>query len=213
MNRRTTITAGVLIALGLATASLLYNQSSTGQRDEAMAQDAGALVRPHSPVIGPADAPVTIVEFFDPACEGCRAFHPIVKELMAEYPDDVRLVLRYVLFHRSSDEAARILESARKQGVYLPVLEAIFAAQPRWHGDPQAAAAWEAAKAAGLDVERAREQITGRDITAVLEQDTADAKALGIPHTPTFYVNGKALPSFGPEQLRALVRSEVEQVQ
>mgnify|MGYP003110961652 FL=1 len=213
MNKRATITAALFIALGVATTGLLYNQLSTGQRDESVAQDAGELMRPHSPVIGPADAPVTIVKFFDPACEGCRAFYPIVKELMAEYPDGVRLVLRYVLFHRSSEEAARILEAARKQGVYLPVLEAVFAVQPRWHGDPQAAAAWEAAKAAGLDVKRAREQITGRDITAILEQDAADAKAIGIPHTPTFYVNGKALPSFGPENLRALVRSEVERVQ
>ncbi|MEQ3636048.1 MULTISPECIES: thioredoxin domain-containing protein [unclassified Alcanivorax] len=62
----------------------------------------------HLPVIDPANAPVRIVEFFDPACEDCWALYHIVKELMAEYPDDVRLVLRYVLFHRSSEEAARI---------------------------------------------------------------------------------------------------------
>ena len=44
------------------------------------------LVRPHSPIMGRADAPVTIVEFFDPACETCRAFYPIVKKIMAEHP-------------------------------------------------------------------------------------------------------------------------------
>lgn len=33
-----------------------------------------ALMRPYLPIMGKKDAPVTIVEFFDPACEACRAF-------------------------------------------------------------------------------------------------------------------------------------------
>jgi len=72
-------------------------------------------VRDYSPVIGLENAPVTIVEFFDPSCEGCRAMYPYVKEILAEYPDNVRLVLRYVLFHGGSEEAVRILEAARNQ--------------------------------------------------------------------------------------------------
>ena len=62
--------------------------------------------------------------------------------------------------------------------------ETVFAVQPCWHGD------WQAAKATGLDVKRAREQITGRDITAILEQDTAEAKAIGIPQPPTLCAPG-----------------------
>ena len=53
------------------------------------------MVRPYSPVIGPPNAAVTIVEFFDPACEACRAFHPIVKQIVAAFPGKVRVVLRY----------------------------------------------------------------------------------------------------------------------
>ncbi|MFS8328883.1 thioredoxin domain-containing protein, partial [Vreelandella titanicae] len=34
-------------------------------------------MRSHSPILGREDAPVTIVEFFDPACEACRAFYPL----------------------------------------------------------------------------------------------------------------------------------------
>ena len=70
------------------------------------------LVRMHSPVFGPQNAPVTIVEFFDPACETCRAFYPIVKNLMAQYPDDVRLVIRYAPFHQGSDVVVKLLESS-----------------------------------------------------------------------------------------------------
>ena len=88
---------------------------------------AEALTRPYSPILGPEDAPVTIVEFFDPACEACRAFHPIVKDIMAEHGDAVRVVIRYTPFHgEGSETAIRVLEAARMQGVFVPVLEAIL---------------------------------------------------------------------------------------
>ena len=61
----------------------------------------------NSPVFGSANAPVTVVEFFDPSCEACRAFYPYVKQILAENPNDVRLVLRYVLFHGSPYSAPR----------------------------------------------------------------------------------------------------------
>jgi protein-disulfide isomerase len=83
------------------------------------------LVRFHSPVFGPQNAPVTIVEFFDPACETCRAFYPIVKNLMAQYPKDVRLVIRYAPFHQGSDRVVKLLESSKSQGKYQAVLEAV----------------------------------------------------------------------------------------
>lgn len=169
-------------------------------------------VREHSPVIGPRNAPVTIVEFFDPSCEACRAFHPIVEQIMAQYPNDVRLVLRYTPLHEGSEEAVRILETARRQNVFEPVLEALFVEQPRWatHGGPQLERAWAAAEAAGLDQARARAAMQSPRITAALNQDIADATTLGVRGTPTFFVNERPLPSFGPQQLYDLVRAEVE---
>lgn len=171
-----------------------------------------AYVRRHSPVIGPANAPVTIVEFFDPSCEACRAFHPIVKQIMAQYPNDVRLVLRYTPLHEGSDEAVRILETARRQNVFEPVLEALFVEQLQWavHGNPQLERAWTVAAGAGLDVTRARSGMMAPAITTVLTQDITDATTLGVRGTPTFFVNERPLPSFGPQQLYDLVRAEVE---
>ncbi|MFN3463304.1 MAG: DsbA family protein [Terricaulis sp.] len=188
------------------------------EEDRAVASPAAAApqwnvyVRRHSPVIGPANAPVTIVEFFDPSCEACRAFYPIVKQIMAQYPNDVRLVLRYTPLHQGSDEAVRILETARRQDVFEPVLEALFVQQPQWavHGAPQLDRAWAAAASAGLDVGQAREVMMAPPISAALTQDIADARTLGVSGTPTFFVNERPLPSFGPQQLYDLVRAEVE---
>ncbi len=169
------------------------------------------LVRMHSPVFGPQAAPVTIVEFFDPACETCRAFYPIVKNLMAQYPNDVRLVIRYAPFHQGSDLVVKLLEAAKAQGKYQTVLEAVLAAQPSWadHGQPNIEVAFQVAEQAGLDLVKARQDIEKPGMQALLQQDIEDLTALQVTKTPTFFVNGRSLPSFGPDQLAALVAEEV----
>ncbi len=169
------------------------------------------LVRMHSPVFGPQAAPVTIVEFFDPACETCRAFYPIVKNLMAQYPNDVRLVIRYAPFHQGSDQVVKMLEAAKSQGKYQTVLEAVLAAQPSWadHGQPNIEVALRVAEQAGLDLVKARQDIEKPGMQALLQQDIEDLTALQVTKTPTFFVNGRSLPSFGPEQLAGLVAEEV----
>lgn len=179
------------------------------QQDQVRAEPT-RLVRMHSPVLGPQNAPVTIVEFFDPACETCRAFHPFVKELMARYPSKVRLVIRYAPFHHGSDEVVKLLEAARRQGKYQSVLEAVLAAQPRWadHANPNPAHAVEAAQQAGLDVKQAMQDMQRPEVQALLQQDIEDLTELQVTKTPTFFVNGRPLPSFGPDQLAALVAEE-----
>lgn len=199
----------IVAALGFAAAALFYLQFSAEQNPPPPA-DPSALVRSHSPVIGPATASVTIVEFFDPSCGACRVFHPIVKQIMAKHPGDVRLVMRYVLFHEGSEEVARIIEAAHGQGLFAPVLEAVLEAQAEWQDDPQVQRAWEAAAVAGLDVEKARKVIMSPEIDAVLSTDMADVKTFGVRRTPTVFINGKPLAKLGAEPLQALVQSEID---
>jgi len=213
MNRRSILVAATAAAaFGIFGAGTYFATGNRARESASPLADSTALIRPHSPILGPAEAPVTIVEFFDPSCEACRAFHPIVKQIMERFPGKVRVVLRYAAFHRGSDEAVRILETARLQGLLLPVLDALLAAQPQWaaHGAPHLDIAWSAAGKAGLDVERARRERLMPHIAAALNFDAADVATLGIRSTPTFYVNGKPLGEFGPQQLLELVQSEVD---
>jgi protein-disulfide isomerase len=211
VNRRQMIVAGTAAALLGAFGAGAYFVAVNRTGKAVQTAELNALVRPHSPVIGPVNAPVTIVEFFDPSCEACRAFHPIVKQILDRFPGKVRVVIRYAAFHRGSDEAVRILETARLQGMFLPVLDALLEAQPQWaaHGSPRLERAWNVAAQAGLEVERARRERLMPHIAAALNFDAADVATLGIKSTPTFYVNGKPLAEFGPQQLLELVQSEV----
>ena len=213
MNTRKLLALAVLLILGLAFYFGMdaYRDRTQAEQDTRIAVEGSRLVRMHTPIIGPQNAPVTIVEFFDPACETCRAFYPIVKQIMAQHPDKVRLALRYAPFHHGSDQVVKLIEAARKQGLYTPVLEALLAAQPEWadHAAPNIGIAFEAAARAGLDMGRARQDMETPEIQAVLAQDIEDLTALQVSKTPTFFVNGRSLPSFGPEPLARLVAEEV----
>ncbi|WP_279483878.1 thioredoxin domain-containing protein [Aureimonas sp. SK2] len=213
MKRRTFVAstaAAAVIALGGGAA--LYCAS----RPEAvpLSAEGDQLVRSHSPVIGPVNARVTLVEFFDPACEACRALHPIIARILSRYPNDLRLVLRYTTLHERSDEVVRILEAARRQDKFEPVLDRVFKRQLEWavHGAPDIAKAWEIAGTAGIDMERARRDAASPEVSAVLELENSDLKALGIEKTPTFFVNGKEPTQFGIQPLYEAVAAEIEKV-
>lgn len=213
MNAKKFIVIGLaaIVSLFFYLGMNAYQKSMQSAQDVQVKAEQTRLVRMHSPVFGPQAAPVTIVEFFDPACETCRAFYPIVKNLMAQYPNDVRLVIRYAPFHQGSDLVVKLLEAAKAQGKYETVLEAVLAAQPFWanHSQPNIEVAFQAAEQAGLDLVKARLDIEKPGMQALLKQDIEDLTALQVTRTPTFFVNGRSLPSFGPEQLAGLVAEEV----
>lgn len=212
MRRRTlVIQTAILFATLLAVGAYLINASQQRQAAELARTNAEALVRPHSPILGPEDAPVTIVEFFDPACEACRAFYPVVKSILEEHENQVRLVIRYTPFHEESMEAIGIIEAARAQDIYEPVLEALMYTQPLWavHGAPNMEVAWEVAESMGLNVEEAQTVADSAETLALIDLDTADLEQLEVRQTPTFYVNGEPLTDYSFNGLIAMVQQAI----
>ena len=127
--------------------------------------------------------------------------------MIAENPDKIRLVLRYAPFHNGSDKVVAVLEAARKQGKFWPALEALLAAQSDWTLNHQAQVdrVWKHLEGLGLNLEQMRADMAAPEIARVIAQDIDDARILNVTQTPEFFVNGKPLPSFGYEPLKALV--------
>jgi protein-disulfide isomerase len=216
--RKEAIVVGAVALLAVAAlvvATRVYRGAQEREQQAAAAQspaaDPALLVRPDSPSKGPRDAQVTIVEFLDPECEACRAMHPIVSRVMAEYEGRVRLVVRYVPLHRNSLLAASALEAAGEQGRYWEMLEVLFANQPVWgdHHAPRPELIPDYARQIGLDMAAFEPSYQGIKHRAKVERDRADAERLGVRGTPTFYVNGRRLEQLGYGPLRALIEEEL----
>ncbi|MEY8875724.1 MAG: DsbA family protein [Leptothrix sp. (in: b-proteobacteria)] len=212
MNTRNLVIATLIVAALAFIGGTLYVKAETQQvATQAVQGHQQALERPHAPVFGNATAPVTIVEFFDPACETCRAFCPIVKDILRANFGAVRLVLRYAPLHQGSDIAIQILEAARLQNLYEPALEKVLESQPLWadHGGPQPERIWDQLQGIGLDIPRAKAAMQDAAIRQTLEQDIADMATLKVQRTPSFFVNGTPLTRFGADELRSLVSAEL----
>lgn len=196
-----------LLILVFAAGAFMFNKQRTEGAERVLAQNRQLLVRAHAPRIGNANAPVHIVEFFDPACGTCREFYPLVKNLMAANEGKIQLSVRYAPFHPGSDQVVKALEAARQQGMFWQALETLFATQPDWvvnhRANPQVALNQLAR--IGLDMNRLQADMNSPEIARLIEQDLADAKALNVTATPEYFVNGKPLPSFGYQQLKDLV--------
>ncbi len=203
-------TALVLIAFFTLAGKLYKNY----QMDEfsAMAKEKSELFeRPYSYSIGNKDAKVHLVEFFDPACETCAQFHPLVKDIMKKNEGKIRLTLRYAPYHQGSDQVVKMLEAARKQGKFNETLEMMFATQKYWasHHKPNPQVLWQFLPKLGLDIDRLIKDMKDPAMDKLVAQELADAKELGATKTPSYFVNGKPLQKFGYEQLKELIYSEL----
>ena len=212
MNKNQIIIIALLLMFGaFAGAAYLYTTQQTEGQQQALSQHAEALERAHSPRKGNPDAKVTIVEFMDPACETCRQFHPVVSDLLTKYEGKVNLVVRYAPFHEGSDLMVKILAVMERRGNFWQVLEMMFETQPHWasHHNPQPEVFWQFLERYGFDMAQLSEQLKDPALDEIIRQDLADGELLGANKTPTFFVNGKPLPSFGYQQLLDLVEAEV----
>lgn len=215
MNKQWIVVASVVaVVVAFIAGAVVFKGRETQQVSQAAQSNSDALVRASSPVFGNPAAKVTIVEFFDPACETCRAFYPLVKTIVTSSFGQVRLVVRHAPLHQGSDTAVKILEAARLQGQYWPAVERALAGQPQWaaHGNARPELIWDLITDLGLDMAKARADADSPAVAQLLAQDIADMKALKVDRTPGFFVNGTPLRDFGEAQLRALVDQEIKKV-
>ncbi len=207
-----TIIALVLMVAAFTFAAVFHNAEQEQAASEKASKHSGALVKAYSMTAGNPNAKVTLVEFMDPACGTCAQFYPFVKSMMQHYDGKIHLVVRYAPFHQNSDQMVAILEAARKQSQFWPVLELMFSTQQQWveHHVGQPDVFLGILENAGLvDVAKLRQEMTNPNIIKIIRQDLADGELLGADKTPSFFVNGKPLPSFGYQQLKDLVDTEV----
>ncbi len=146
---------------------------------------------------GPANALVTIVEYGDFQCPTCALLAPALKQILQEYPDDVRFVYRhYPLFdiHDKAVLAAEAAEAAGAQGKFWEMYDLLYERQSAWAALPtldfRTVLIESYAAQLGLDVTRFTADIDNRTFGPKLQADFNAAYHAGISVTPLVLFNG-----------------------
>jgi protein-disulfide isomerase len=204
------LAAGLMVRDGLrATQQELAALRSTISGDDAppaearrrearrLADDDRREVAPgDAPAIGPADAPITVVEFSDLYCPYCKRVQGTLASIREKYGSDVRLVFKHfpLPIHQGAEQAHRAAAAAGRQGKFFEMAQRLFDA-PHASGREAYAAH---ALALGLDVERFKRDFDSPELAAEVDADVAQGRSIGVSGTPSFFINGRFLSGAQP---------------
>jgi protein-disulfide isomerase len=163
-------------------------------------------------VRGPADAPVTILEYGDFECPYCRGAFRDVRLLVDEHTAEIRFVFRNFpipQLHPHAEQAAEAAEAAGAQGRFWEMHDLLL--QPYSQLDADSLVTF--AEVIGLDIPRFRREVTGQAYAAKIQADVQEGFRNGVNATPKFYVDGRRVDGKVPlEHLVELVETALSAV-
>jgi protein-disulfide isomerase len=162
------------------------------------------------PSKGPADAPVTIVEFSDYECPFCVRAEPTVKEILAAYPGKIRLVFRdYPLpMHAKAPKAAEAAHCAGDQGKYWEMHDKLFTQGAKLEVADLKATAREIQ---GVDGAKFDKCLDSGEKSKVMEMHRKAGEEAGVNGTPAFFINGRMLSGAQPaDAFKAIIDQELK---
>ncbi len=161
------------------------------------------------PSKGPENAPVTIVEFSDFQCPYCSRAIKTVDEVVAAYPNQVRLVFRQfpLDFHKEAPKAAEASLCAADQGKFWQYHDTLFANQQAL----QVPQLKEHAKKVGLDTAKFDKCLDSGEKASIVTADLEAGKKVGVNGTPAFFINGILLSGAQPaEEFKSIIDAELK---
>jgi protein-disulfide isomerase len=158
---------------------------------------------------GPADAPITILEYGDFECPYCRGAFRDVRRMVDQHPSVIRFAFRNFpipQLHPHAEQAAEAAEAAGAQGRFWEMHDLLL--QPYAHLDIAELVTY--AEVIGLDIPRFRREVTDAAYAAKIQRDIEEGLRNGVNATPKFYVNGERVDGKVPlEHLEQMVESAV----
>ena len=153
----------------------------------------------HDParVLGDPDAPITIVEFSDFQCPFCQRAHPVVKQLLAKYPTQVKLSYRdfpLQQIHPEAFAAAAAARCAGEQGKFWQFHDRLFESGQPLNGPVFT----DHAAQLGMDTAKFVDCLSSNRFETLIQKDLEDGSQAGVNGTPAFFINGIALTGAQP---------------
>lgn len=161
-----------------------------------------------TPVVGPADAPITLVEYSDYQCPYCHKAQESVDQVMAKYAGKVRFVHQeYPLsFHPRAFAASLAARCADEQGKFWDYHRDLML-NP---GSLEEADLQKRATSLGLDAAKLQACITSGKYDPIVKAALDSGTAVGVNSTPTFFINGRRVTGAQPfEAFQRVIEEEL----
>ena len=162
-----------------------------------------------SPSKGPADAPITIVEFSDFQCPFCSRAIPTLKQIEERYKDKVRIVYKDfpLSFHQFAAKASEAGLCAKDQGKFWEMYDRLFANQQKL----QVSDLKEHATAIGLNGEQFNKCLDDSKYQPAIQKNLDEGGKFGVTGTPAFFINGRSLVGAQPfDAFAQIINEELE---
>jgi protein-disulfide isomerase len=163
-----------------------------------------------APVVGVADAPVTLVFAFDYACPYCLKERPTIAQLQKQYGAKLRVAYKFLIVHeKTATLPAHAACAALQQGKFVEFDAALW---KRFEGDTAYDRSEMLAIADELHLDHARfvADLEGGRCDAIIEADADLLEKLGVHGTPGTYVNGRFIGGAQPiEAFQKLIDEEL----
>ena len=176
--------------------------------DVKLLEDAVNIPTANSPWEGPANAPITLVEFSDFECPSCRVARDVLEQVNAAYPGKVRWVFRQfpLELHEHAQAAAEASLCAEEQGKFWAYHDALFQKPGRLERDDLR----ESAGAVGLDLRKFSQCLESRKTQAQVREDVAAGQAAGVSAPPALFINGVMMSGARPlEDLKKVIDEQL----
>jgi len=164
-----------------------------------------------APFKGPADAPVAVVVYTDFQEPAGATLAPVLDQLLAKYPQQVKLVYKNFPLkskHGFAGRAAVAALAAEKQGKFWEFYDLLFA---NYQGLNQAKIE-ELAADLGMDVEQFKKDMRDSRMSAKIQQDMSEGAVAGVRVPPAVFVNGRIVRELTLEGISAAVEKELERL-
>lgn len=145
---------------------------------------------------GNPEAPITLVEYSDFQCPACRAYAPLVRQVMEANPDSVRVVYRHfpLAQHQNAEIASYAGEAAAKQDKFFEFHDILFDRQDDWAEEDNPTDLFtKYAEELELDVDQFKTDMNSGESKERVERDLTEGIGLGVNSTPSFFLNGSKL--------------------
>lgn len=187
----------------IAVATMFFSSPTQGL-------DRSDLLPKGTPIKGPEEAKVYLVEFSDFQCPACGAYKPIVDKVVEKYKDKIVFGYRHFPLpqHQFAFKAAEAAGAAGEQGKFWEMYEYLFSNQTQLSDE----FIQNSGKAINLNEQKFQEALNSGKYKDEVSKDMTDGTRFGVNATPTFFLDGRKLSLTSFDDLEKAVAQEVNRL-